>query len=176
LLEAVGAAGDTMPQTSELDRVWDIIEKVGVCMLTTCFEGGLRARPIEARADRKSGRLLFVTDIQSAKRDDVDRWPDVGLVFVDAADRAYLSITGKAQIVNDPALQAAAWRTSDVAWWPGGPNDPNVCVLVFEPATAELWDGPSNAAVATYELAKAIVTGTEPDLGENRKITLDMKR
>ena len=31
------------------DRVWDIIEKVGVCMLTTQFPKGLRARPLEAR-------------------------------------------------------------------------------------------------------------------------------
>ena len=34
---------------SSHDRVWDIIEKVGVCMLTTRFAGGLRARPVEAR-------------------------------------------------------------------------------------------------------------------------------
>jgi hypothetical protein len=32
-----------------LDRVWDIIEKVGVTMLTTQFPGGLRARPLEAQ-------------------------------------------------------------------------------------------------------------------------------
>src|SRR3954468_5916600 len=34
-----------------IDRVWDIIEKIGVCMLTTQFDGGLRARPLEARPD-----------------------------------------------------------------------------------------------------------------------------
>ena len=33
-----------MPETNQCDRVWEIIEKVGVCMLTTSFEGGLRAR------------------------------------------------------------------------------------------------------------------------------------
>ena len=32
-------------------RVWDIIERIGVCMLTTQFSGGLRARPVEARVD-----------------------------------------------------------------------------------------------------------------------------
>ena len=32
-------------------RVWDIIERIGVCMLTTQFFGGLRARPVEARVD-----------------------------------------------------------------------------------------------------------------------------
>ncbi len=108
-----------MSHATELDRVWQIIEKVGVCMLTTRFGGGLRARPLEARPDRKSD----VTDVSSAKRDEVDRWPEVGLVFIDAADKAYLSITGKAQIADDPDLRAAAWRKNDVVWWPGGPNE-----------------------------------------------------
>ena len=112
-----------MSHATELDRVWQIIEKVGVCMFTTRFGGGLRARPLEARPDRKSDCLLFVTDVSSAKRDEVDRWPEVGLVFIDAADKAYLSITGKAQIADDPDLRAAAWRKNDVVWWPGGPNE-----------------------------------------------------
>jgi hypothetical protein len=38
-----------MSNKDNIDRVWDIIEKVGVCMLTTQFVGGLRARPLEAR-------------------------------------------------------------------------------------------------------------------------------
>src|ERR1035437_8860578 len=46
-----------------IDRVWDIIEKVSVCMLTTQFVGGLRARPLEARPDRDAGLIFFVTDI-----------------------------------------------------------------------------------------------------------------
>lgn len=43
-----------MSEKENLERVWDIIEKVSVCMLTTQFGGGLRARPVEARpvADR----------------------------------------------------------------------------------------------------------------------------
>ena len=78
-----------MSHATELDRVWQIIEKVGVCMLTTRFDGGLRARPLEARPDRTSGRLLFMTDVHSAKRDEVERWPEVGLVFIGAADKSH---------------------------------------------------------------------------------------
>ncbi len=42
---------------SNLDRVWEIIEKVGVTMLTTRFSGGLRARPLEARPERDAGLI-----------------------------------------------------------------------------------------------------------------------
>jgi hypothetical protein len=41
-----------MPKQSQLNRVWDVVDKVAVCMMTTRFSGGLRARPLEARADR----------------------------------------------------------------------------------------------------------------------------
>jgi hypothetical protein len=66
-------------------------------------------------------------------------------------------------------------RKNDEVWWPGGPADPTACVLVVEPITAELWDGPSSAAVAAYEFAKARATGAEPNLGENRKLTIELK-
>ena len=65
---------------ANIDRVWDIIEKVSVCMLTTQFVGGLRARPLEARPDRDTGLIFFVTDIHSAKEDEIEATPDIGLV------------------------------------------------------------------------------------------------
>ena len=89
-----------MSKTDNIDRVWDIIEKVGVCMLTTQFGGGLRARPLEARPDRNAGLIFFVTDIHSAKEDEIEARPDVGLVFIDFSDNAYLSISGRAFVTR----------------------------------------------------------------------------
>ena len=122
-----------MSKNDNSDRVWDIIEKVGVCMLTTQFAGGLRARPLEARPDRDAGLIFFVTDIHSAKDEEIKTAPDVGLVFIDSKDKAYLSITGRACVMRDLEKTKAAWRKSDEVWWPGGPDDPNVCLLRIEP-------------------------------------------
>jgi len=163
-----------MSEKHSLDRVWDIIEKVGVCMLTTNFVGGLRARPLEARPDRSAGLIFFVTDIHSAKEDEIEAKPDVGLAFVDSSDNAYLSITARASVSRDAEGIRAAWRKTDEVWWPGGPDDPNVCLLRVEPFKAELWDGPASAAVTAFEFAKARLTGTEPNVGENRKVTVEM--
>ncbi len=163
-----------MDNKGNIDRVWDIIEKVGVCMLTTQFAGGLRARPLEARPDRDAGLIFFVTDIHSGKEDEIGAKPDVGLVFIDAHDKAYLSITGRASISRDAEKTKAAWRKTDEVWWPGGPSDPDVCLLQVEPFTAELWDGPASAAVTAFEFARARLTGEEPRLGENCKVTVKM--
>lgn len=56
-----------MAEHPHLNRVWDIIELVGVCMLTTRFAGGLRARPLELRPARGAGIIWFVTDLHNAK-------------------------------------------------------------------------------------------------------------
>jgi general stress protein 26 len=156
-----------------INRVWDIIAKVGVGMLTTQFDSGLRARPLEARPERDAGLIWFVTDLRSHKEHEIEAAHDVGLVFIDAKYNAYLSITARAEVLRDHTKAAEIWKSTDDVWW-SGPDDPNVCVLRVQPLVAELWDGPSSMAVAALELAKASLIGGKPDLGENRKITVQM--
>src|SRR3954451_14706912 len=161
--------------STSTDRVWDIIEKVGIAMLTTSFHGGMRARPVEARPERDAGLIWFVTDLRSGKEHEIEAEHDVGLVFIDAKAKAYLSITARAEVRRDHAKAAEIWKRTDNMWW-SGPDDPNVCVLRVRPLTAELWDGPASAAVAAFEFVKARITGKKPNLGENRKVTVRMTR
>jgi general stress protein 26 len=163
-----------MAEPNDIDRVWDIIEKNSVGMLTTQFSGGLRARPLDARPDREGGAIFFVTDAHNDKDGEIAAKPDVCFVVVVPKDNVYLSITGRASVTRDPAKAREIWKKTDDVWWKGGPDDPNARVLRIEPITAELWDGPSNSLVAAYEFAKARMTGEEPNLGENRKKTVRM--
>jgi general stress protein 26 len=81
-----------------LNRVWEIIEQVGACMLTTQrADGCLRARPLEGRPDRPNNAIYFVTDYQSAKEKEIEANPNVGLIFIDAKANAYLSLRRKPQ-------------------------------------------------------------------------------
>ena len=164
-----------MSDPSDFSRVWEIIEKVGIGMLTTRHDGCLRARPMDARADREAGTLWFVTDVRGAKDDEIEADQEVGLVFIEPSERAYLSITGRARVIRDTSKAQAIWKKTDDVWWPEGPSDPHVRVLRVDPSMAELWDGPSNAAVAAFEFAKARLTGEKPNLGENGKVTVAMK-
>jgi general stress protein 26 len=163
-----------MSDNKHLDRIWQIIERVGVCMLTTHAPEGFRARPTEPRPDRAAGLIWIVTDRRSSKEHEIEVEHDVGLTFVDAKARVYLSITGRAEVLPDHAKAAEVWRFTDNLWWKG-PNDPNVCVLRITPLKAELWDGPASTAVFAFEFVKARLTGAKPNLGENRKVTVDLR-
>ena len=109
--------------STNTDRVWEIIETVGIAMLTTSFPGGLRARPVEARPERDAGLIWFVTDLRSGKEHEIEAEHDVGLVFIDAKAKAYLSITARAEVRRDHAKAAEIWKRSDNMWWKG-PDDP----------------------------------------------------
>jgi len=163
-----------MTKQNHISRAWDIIEKARIGMLTTQFASGLRARPLEARADRDVGLIWFVTDVRGAKDDEIIADQDIGLVFIDGDSRAYLSITGRASVTRDTAKAKEIWKKTDDIWLQGGPDGPNVRVLRVEPITAELWDGPSSAESAAFEFAKARLTGEKLNFGENRKVTVPM--
>jgi general stress protein 26 len=162
-----------MAREEDFDRIWAIIERVGVCMLTTRGTMGLHARPVEARPDRISGVIWFLTDLCSNKEHEIAADDEIGLVFIDRDENLYLSITASAEGLRDRAVAAAIWRTPDNMWW-DGPDDPNVGLLRVAPRTAELWDGPSSKAVVLFEFLKSQIAGGEPNLGENRKRTIDM--
>ena len=158
---------------SHIERVWEVIEKAGICMMATRFAGGLRARPLEARPDRDAEVIWFLTDVRGLKDDEVEVDRNVCLTFVYLKEKVYLSITGKAFVGRDPARAKALWNAEQQVWWLG-PEDPNLLAMKVEPERAEMWDGPASSAVAAFEFAKARLTGTKPDLGENRKVTVDI--
>jgi len=155
-------------------RVWDILDKHSVGMLTTRFADGLRARPLDARPDRDSGAIFFLTDIRGLKDDEIAAHAEVCFTVIDPDDNAYLSITGRASVTQDNIAAAKIWKKADDVWWPDGPQDKHVRVLRIDPALAELWDGPASTMVAAFEFAKARLTGDKPDLGENRKVTVKL--
>jgi general stress protein 26 len=158
------------------ERIWELIEKIGVCMLTTQAGDSLHARPVEARADasdKAAGVIYVVTDVRSPKADEIAARPAVVLTFVDQSENAYLSVTGRAKVLRDVAKTRELWRTTDELWW-SGYDDPNLCLLRIDATTAELWDGPASNAVFVWEFLKAKVGGAEPELGQNRKVTVKL--
>jgi general stress protein 26 len=157
---------------TDLDRVWDIMEDISVCMVTTHAGGKMRSRPMHAIPDRDENAIYFITDTRGAKDDEIAAAPDVCLAFADIGDNTYLSVTGTAATVRDPAKAEELWSTEAQAWWPRGPRDPAVRVLRVVPEQAEYWDTRGNSVTVALKLVAARMTGREPDLGTNRKVNV----
>jgi general stress protein 26 len=161
-------------RNNPVERVWQVIEKVGVCMTTTRFNGGIRARPLEARPDPEENSIYFLIDERGTKDDEVAVHPEVCLVFIDPEEKVYLSVSGAARCYRDTEKTKELWNDEQLAWWPAGPTDANIRVMRVKPEFAEYWDGPASRETARYEFALARSTGTKPDLGEERKVKVSM--
>src|ERR1700744_4372615 len=109
--------------TSSEDRVWEIIGKVGVGMLTTrTLSGEFRSRPVEARPSREEAAIYVMTDVHSAKEHEIERDPNLSFNFIDQQANAYLAIAARGAVNFDRATIREYWKSTDGVWWKG-PDD-----------------------------------------------------
>lgn len=154
----------------EADRVWALMEKIAICMLTTRDGEQIRSRPMGAYVRRDENTVYFLTDVRRHKDDEILKFPNVCLAFADASGQKYVSLTGRAAVSNDRGKIRELFSTPAKAWWESA-EDPNIRVLKVTPNDAEYWDSPGTV-VSTIKMAAAAATGTRPDLGENRKVAM----
>lgn len=164
---------DDKTTAAAIDRVWEMMEDMRICMLVTREGETLRARPMDAHPSREEGCVWFLSDRRGHKDDELERDPQAALTFAKPGDNNYLSVSGQAEVFNDRAKIDELWSDMNKAFWPQGKSDPNICVLRFIPDQAEYWDGPSNSIGVLFKMMAARLSGSTTDLGENRKVPLD---
>jgi general stress protein 26 len=154
----------------DTDRAWDLMKKIGFAMLVTHDGNKLRARPMSAYLERDENAIYFLTDARRHKDEEIARNPGVNLSFANASDQKYVSITGTAVVSNDRAKIRELFSTPAKAWWSSA-EDPDIRVLKITPDDAEFWDSPGSV-ISYVKMAAAAMTGSRPDLGDNRKVAL----
>jgi general stress protein 26 len=154
----------------DIDRVWELMKKIGFAMLVTRDGEKLRARPMSAYLERENNAIYFLTDARHHKDDEIARNPNVNLSFANAGDQKYVSVSGTAVVSNDRAKIKQLFSTPAKAWWDSA-DDPNIRVLKISPEDAEFWDSPGTV-ISYVKMVAAAVTGTRPDIGENRKVAI----
>lgn len=154
----------------DTDRAWDLMKKIGFAMLVTRDGDKLRARPMSAYLERDENAIYFLTDARRHKDEEIARNPGINLSFANASDQKYVSVTGTAVVSNDRAKIKELFSTPARAWWSSA-EDPDIRVLKITPDDAEFWDSPG-AIISYVKMAAAAVTGSRPDLGDNRKVAL----
>lgn len=158
----------SLSRDEAIGTMWDIVESIGICMLTTWDGERQRARPVAARPRRDENAIHVLTDEAGAKDDQIRRFPTVSLAFADTRTHTYLALTGRATVSNDRAAIRALFAVPDRAWWET-PDDPAIRLIVFRPEDAELWGGLGRLRTAV-SLVRAAVFGANPDFGDNIKI------
>ncbi len=152
-------------------RTRELMEDVGLCMFTTLDETGrMRARPMALMGlDEDSSTAWFFTAAGTPKAQEIGHDGRVLLAFASTARQDYVSAYGQGEVRHDPAKAKALWSEAARAWFPDGPESPDLALIAVRIEGAQYWDSPSSAVVYAYGYARALLTGTPPDVGEMAK-------
>jgi general stress protein 26 len=157
------------------DRVWTLMNEIGVAMVVTHKDRGdeLRARPMAARLDGEENAIYFLTDAAAPKDGEVDRNPNICLAFSDIKGQKYVSLTGRGEISNDRAKIKQFWSVGDKVFWPDA-DDPAIRLLRVAPEDAEYWEG-AGLIVSSVRMIASAISGARPELGDNEKVNLSRR-
>lgn len=145
------------------------LEEFDTAMLVTRDGAHLRARPMQPHVGNADGSIRFLTSIRTHKVEEAERHPEANVVFTDD-DANWISVSGRIRLSRAPTDIDELWSAAAEAWLGNGKDE--AIVLILEPEFAEYWDYRENAVKAGWEMAKGMLTGRQPDIGDNRKLTL----
>ena len=164
--------------TKKLDDLYKLIDGIEIAMFTTRrADGQLVSRPM-ATQERVTGTdLWFVTDISSHKLDDLRSDPNVNLSYYNVKSREWVSVAGTATVTQDRNLIKELYKPDWKAWFgdeggekDGGPDDPRLALILVEAQSVEYLVTTKPKPIVLFEVAKAMVTGNPPKVGEQRHL------
>jgi len=153
----------------EVAKLAELIADTQVCMFTTIADGRPMSRPMAVQEVEFDGDLWFFTKQGGRKIDQIGREAHVNVSF--SSRNSWVSVTGAAEVVRDVGKAKKLWNAGIEAWFPDGPEDPDIVLVKVHADGAEYWDTPGAGVVSVLSFVKAKVTG-KPYHIEDQKVTL----
>jgi len=173
-----------VPLEKKLDDLYKIIGDVRIAMFTTRRpDGALVTRPMATQQQHSVADFWFVTDIRTEKVDELAADPNVSLAYYNTKSWEWVSVSGRARIVTDRRIIEGLYQPDWKAWFEdeggtmdGGPADPRFALLLVD-ADSVIY-GKQNRAkpFAMFEIAKGMITGSQPDVQDIREVSGDELR
>lgn len=102
---------------------------------------------------------------QSDKNFEIGDDARVQLFYANKGDSEFLSIYGKATILDDPKTIEEVWSPIAKAWFQEGKTDPDVTVLKVVPEDAYYWDTKNGKMISLIKIMASVVGGRTMDGG-----------
>ena len=169
-----------MPKNDGLDpdrrKLRKLLKGFRVAMLTTTTpDGELRSRPMAAVRMGADGDVWFLTKVRAPKVGEVEEHHRVNVNYASAEDGRYVSLSGTASLVRDPARVLDLWKRRHRKWFPEGKNDPELAALRVQVERGEYWDGAEGKTVVLSPPAAPAPAPATDDPGAASRIADAMK-
>lgn len=163
---------DTNDVAAVEKKLWTEIEESRFGMVAPSAPAIDHFQPMTAFAEPESRTLWFYsrrdTDLAVAAEEGVEAM----FVFMSKDRELQASIRGRLRVATDPLHRDKYWNAAVAAWYPRGKDDPELVMLAFACEDAQVWVSDAGGARFGWEIAKANLTGHEPDLGGRISVKL----
>lgn len=164
------------PVQKQVDELYAMIKDIDIAMLTTQLDdGSMVSRPMSTQTQRDDVDLWFMTRNDTHKVDEIERHPDVNLAYYKEGE--WISVSGTATVTQDRSLIHQLYRPDWKAWLEdnggaenGGPDDPRIALINVQANSVSYFKRTVSKPMVMFQIAKAMVTGSAPKLGEERHL------
>lgn len=163
-------------EQSDAQKLWSMIKDIRFGMFTHSHANGmLHSHPLttQNKAMDEGATLYFFISRSSEIASQIVPDDHVNVSYTDSGKDIYVSVSGRAQIVEDMDKKEALWSAMAKAWFPGGPTDPNLALMEVHISHAEYWNVKESKMVQVVKMVTAAITGTPPtSMGEHKELNL----
>ena len=127
-------------QHDEAREVVDLIKDIDICMFVTHVDGGMEGRPMSNNGDVEfDGDNWFFSARDSRKVKAIAKDPRVELGYIATERGTWVSIEGRAEIVEDDLRKRELWQDELKAWFHEGPEDDGVVLIKVNAERVHAW-------------------------------------
>ena len=141
-------------------------------MTTVCKDGSLNSRPMVTQEPQFDGGLWFFTRADSIKVGEVEEEGQVNLTYENSQESVYVSLSGKATLVQDWQQIEKLWNEELTAWFPEGLKDPQLALLRVDVCRWAYWDAQSSVMSEHCGSFDDAPTEVIPDIGDHRRVDI----
>jgi len=157
----------TSSAESDRRKIWDLIKHAHSALLVTvAADGSLDSRPMGCLQREFDGTLWFLTFLHSEKMSQIRNDDQVLVSYARTSAFEYVSISGRARIVEDRQKIKELWSEDLHVWFPKGPDDPELALIAIEAETAKYWTDAASVLTYAWAYVKARTTGQSPSAGD----------
>lgn len=150
-----------MTESEKREEFWDRLEDCRSGLLD--IKG--RAVPMTHNLEPEDGNIWFLTAKGTEMAAAAEQGESCRYLVCDDANAIYAVVEGALAVSTDRAKLDEVWNAMASAWFEEGKQDPDLVLIRLRPAKAEVWLGPESGFKFLWSVAKAKVTGEEPDFG-----------
>lgn len=159
----VGMAMQRLSEQDDRQKVWDLIKGAHSALLVTMGQDGrLDSRPMGCLQTKFDDSLKFLTFRHSLKLQEISKDDRVLVSYAKPSEYEYVSISGRAKIVEDKQELKELWFEGLRVWFPNGPDDPELALLSVEVEEAKYWTNAASVVTYAWAYIKARLTGERP--------------